>query len=63
MAALFGEGPGRFVVSGERSKLEAIPGAEIVGEVGGDAIEIGGLRVTLAAAAEAHAGGLRDAFA
>jgi len=42
--ALFGEGPGGFVVSGEREKLEALASAEIavlyLGKVGGDTIEI-----------------------
>jgi phosphoribosylformylglycinamidine synthase subunit PurL len=42
--ALFGEGPGGFVVSGERAQLEALACDElavlIIGEVGGEAIEI-----------------------
>ena len=37
--ALFGEGPGGFLVSGERATLEEL-GATLLGEVGGDAIEI-----------------------
>jgi phosphoribosylformylglycinamidine synthase subunit PurL len=37
--ALFGEGPGGFLVSGERATLEGI-GASLVGEVGGAAIEV-----------------------
>jgi phosphoribosylformylglycinamidine synthase subunit PurL len=37
--ALFGEGPGGFVVSGERAKLEEL-GATLLGQVGGEAIEI-----------------------
>jgi len=37
--ALFGEGPGGFVVSGERATLEEL-GATLLGEVGGDEIEI-----------------------
>ncbi|HEV7769579.1 MAG TPA: phosphoribosylformylglycinamidine synthase subunit PurL [Solirubrobacterales bacterium] len=37
--ALFGEGPGGFLLSGERSALEEI-GATVIGEVGGEAIEI-----------------------
>jgi phosphoribosylformylglycinamidine (FGAM) synthase-like enzyme len=72
--ALFGEGPGGFVLSGERAALEALAapapagaasgGAEVeilfLGEVGGDAIEIGigeeserGLAVPLADAERA----------
>ena len=44
--SLFGEGPGGFVVSGEREAIEALvesvgePGAFLIGEAGGDAIEI-----------------------
>ncbi len=37
--ALFGEGPGGFLVSGDRSALESI-GAVLLGEVGGEKIEI-----------------------
>jgi phosphoribosylformylglycinamidine synthase subunit PurL len=37
--ALFGEGSGGFVVSGERSELEEL-GATLLGQVGGEAIEI-----------------------
>ncbi len=37
--ALFGEGSGGFLLSGERAALEAL-GAVVLGEVGGDAIEI-----------------------
>jgi phosphoribosylformylglycinamidine synthase II len=36
--ALFGEGPGGFVLSGERAELESL-GALIIGEVGGTTIE------------------------
>ncbi|HMI80578.1 MAG TPA: phosphoribosylformylglycinamidine synthase subunit PurL [Solirubrobacterales bacterium] len=54
--ALFGEGPGGFLVSGERSVLEGL-GATLLGEVGGEAIEIAAgdrsLTVSLAAAREA----------
>jgi phosphoribosylformylglycinamidine synthase II len=38
--ALFGEGAGGFVVSGERSTLEEL-GAALLGEVGGESIDIG----------------------
>jgi phosphoribosylformylglycinamidine synthase subunit PurL len=38
--ALFGEGTGGFLVSGDRATLEEL-GATLLGEVGGDAIEIG----------------------
>jgi phosphoribosylformylglycinamidine synthase len=54
--ALFGEGPGGFVVSGERAVLEEL-GATLLGKVGGSRIEIGAgdhsLGVSLADAASA----------
>ncbi|HET7573605.1 MAG TPA: AIR synthase related protein, partial [Solirubrobacterales bacterium] len=54
--ALFGEGTGGFVVSGERAVLEEL-GAVLIGTVGGKAIEIGAgdrsLSVALSAAADA----------
>ncbi|HVT00275.1 MAG TPA: hypothetical protein VHE08_07145, partial [Solirubrobacterales bacterium] len=37
--ALFGEGPGGFVLSGDRAELEAL-GAHVIGEVGGTTIEL-----------------------
>ncbi len=60
--ALFGEGPGAFVVSGPPSALRAFgAAARVLGEVGGEALVIAGeLEVPLAALAEAHAGGLAD---
>jgi phosphoribosylformylglycinamidine synthase len=54
--ALFGEGPGGFLVSGDRAALEEI-GAVLLGEVGGEKIEIAAgdhsLSVPLAAAERA----------
>jgi phosphoribosylformylglycinamidine synthase subunit PurL len=37
--ALFGEGPGGFVLSGDRAELEAL-GAMVIGDVGGTTIEL-----------------------
>jgi phosphoribosylformylglycinamidine synthase len=37
--ALFGEGPGGFILSGQRTELELL-GALVLGEVGGNAVEI-----------------------
>src|SRR4051812_9068888 len=37
---LFGEGPGGFVVSGPREALAELPGAAVIGEVGGDALSV-----------------------
>ena len=41
-AALFGEGPGGVVVAGPRAAVEQLDGAIVIGEVGGDALEIEG---------------------
>jgi phosphoribosylformylglycinamidine synthase subunit PurL len=59
--ALFGEGPGGFVLSGERETLEGLAGSGVevllLGKVGGDAVEIAAgdhsLTVPLADAARA----------
>ena len=61
---LFGEGPGGVVIAGPREAVEAVPGARVIGEVGGDALEVAGaLGVPLARAARGlrgrHPGGLR----
>jgi phosphoribosylformylglycinamidine (FGAM) synthase-like enzyme len=37
--SLFGEGPGGVVVAGPREAVEAIPGATLIGEVGGTRLE------------------------
>jgi phosphoribosylformylglycinamidine synthase subunit PurL len=54
--ALFGEGPGGFLVSGDQATLEEL-GAALLGEVGGEAIEIAAgdrsLAVSLAEARDA----------
>jgi len=42
-AALFGEGPGGVVVAGPRHAIEALEGAIVLGEVGGEALEIEGV--------------------
>jgi len=42
-AALFGEGPGGVVVAGPRQAIEALEGAIVLGEVGGEALEIEGV--------------------
>jgi phosphoribosylformylglycinamidine synthase len=41
--ALFGEGPGGVVVAGPLSAVEAVPGAVVIGEVGGDSLDIAGV--------------------
>jgi phosphoribosylformylglycinamidine (FGAM) synthase-like enzyme len=59
-APLFGEGPGAFVVSGPRDALARFgAAARVIGEVGGDALEIDGeLEVPVSELARAHAEGL-----
>ena len=71
MTALFGEGPGGFVISGSEGTLRAL-GAHVpvrlIGTVGGEelSIEVGGERaveIAVEALALAHAGGLAEYFA
>ncbi|HEU4978827.1 MAG TPA: phosphoribosylformylglycinamidine synthase subunit PurL [Solirubrobacteraceae bacterium] len=50
----FGEGPGGFVVSGEREALFAL-GGELLGTVGGGDLAIDGVRIGLDELREAHA--------
>jgi phosphoribosylformylglycinamidine synthase subunit PurL len=54
--ALFGEGSGGFLLSGERAELEAL-GAVVIGEVGGETIEIaaGDRSLTVPVAEAEHA--------
>jgi phosphoribosylformylglycinamidine synthase len=61
-AALFGEGPGAFVVSAPAEALAAFgQAATVIGTVGGDALEIAGaLSVPVSQLAAAHARGLPD---
>jgi hypothetical protein len=58
-ARLFGEGPGAFVVSGPRRALAAFgAAATVLGEVGGDELALGPIRVPFAELARVHADGL-----
>jgi phosphoribosylformylglycinamidine synthase len=41
--ALFGEAPGGVIVAGPRATVEALQGATILGEVGGDALDVAGV--------------------
>jgi phosphoribosylformylglycinamidine synthase subunit PurL len=57
----FGEAPGAFIVSGERAALAALPGARVLGEVGGDALAIdGALELPVEELGRVHARGLAD---
>jgi phosphoribosylformylglycinamidine synthase II len=63
-AALFGEGPGGAVIAGPPEAVRRVPGARVIGEVGGDALEIAGaLRVSVAALRDAYEGAIPRAFA
>ena len=59
-AALFGEGPGAFVVSGPHDAFAAFGSAvAVIGTVGGDELRIAGaLRLPVDELAGVHAGGL-----
>ena len=62
--ALFGEGPGGVVVAGPRDAIEALDGAIVLGEVGGDTLDIDGiLTVRVSALCAAYADAIPSAFA
>ena len=63
-AALFGEGPGGVIVAGPREAVEALEGAIVLGEVGGDSLEVAGvLSVPLGELRSAHEDSIPSAFA
>ena len=63
-AALFGEGPGGVVVAGPRAAVEQLEGAIVIGEVGGDALEIeGALSVPVGELRAAYEGAIPAALA
>ena len=62
--ALFGEGPGGVIVAGPRAVVEALEGAIVIGEVGGDALEIdGALSVPVGELRAAYEGAIPAALA
>jgi phosphoribosylformylglycinamidine synthase subunit PurL len=62
-AALFGEGPGGVVVSGPRAVVEALPGAVMIGEVGGDVLElVGAAAIPVARLREVYEGAIPAAL-
>ena len=62
--ALFGEGPGGVVIAGPSEAVEAVPGARVIGSVGGDALELeGALSVPLAELRSIYEGTIPAAFA
>jgi phosphoribosylformylglycinamidine synthase subunit PurL len=63
-AALFGEGPGGVVVAGPREAIEALEGAIVIGEVGGQTLEIdGALSVSVSELQAAYEGAIPAALA
>ncbi|MEA2124336.1 MAG: phosphoribosylformylglycinamidine synthase subunit PurL, partial [Solirubrobacteraceae bacterium] len=59
--SLFGEAPGAFVVSGDAEALRAFGAAAmVIGEVGGDRLDLGSASVSVAELTERHAHGLAD---
>jgi phosphoribosylformylglycinamidine synthase subunit PurL len=62
--ALFGEAPGGAVLAGPREAVDEVPNAQVIGEVGGDALDIiGALRVPVADLSGAYEGAIPAAFA
>jgi phosphoribosylformylglycinamidine synthase len=58
-AGLFGEGPGGVVLAGPREAIVAVPGAVVVGEVGGEHLEVvGAFDVPVSALASAYEGAI-----
>jgi phosphoribosylformylglycinamidine synthase II len=63
-AELFGEGPGGVVIAGPRESVEAVPGARVIGSVGGDALEIGDeVSILVARLRQVYEGAIPRAFA
>jgi phosphoribosylformylglycinamidine synthase II len=63
-AALFGEGPGGVLVAGPADAVEALEGARVLGEVGGDRLEIDGvLGLSVDELRSAYEGAIPSAFA
>ncbi|MGH2802078.1 MAG: phosphoribosylformylglycinamidine synthase subunit PurL [Thermoleophilaceae bacterium] len=63
-AALFGEGPGGAVIAGPQEAVHRVPGARVIGEVGGDSLDIvGALDVPVTELRAAYEGAIPAAFA
>jgi phosphoribosylformylglycinamidine synthase subunit PurL len=62
--ALFGEGPGGALIAGPRAAVEAVPGARVIGEVGGDALVVSGqLELAVGELRGVYEGAIPGAFA
>jgi phosphoribosylformylglycinamidine synthase subunit PurL len=63
-AALFGEGPGGAVIAGPPDAVRGVPGARVIGEVGGEVLDIAGaLTLRVARLRDAYEGAIPAAFA
>jgi len=63
-AAVFGEGPGGVIVAGPRDAIDSLDSALVIGEVGGDSLEIeGALSVPVSELRAAYEGTIPAAFA
>jgi phosphoribosylformylglycinamidine synthase II len=63
-AGLFGEGPGGVLIAGAREAVEAVDGAQLIGSVGGDALEIAdGLSIPVARLREVYESAIPAALA
>src|SRR5918999_1019114 len=63
-ALLFREGPGGAVIAGPPEVVREVPGARVIGEVGGASLEVAGLlRLPVAELREAYEGAIPRAFA
>jgi phosphoribosylformylglycinamidine synthase subunit PurL len=63
-AALFGEGPGGALIAGPREAVAAVPGARVVGEVGGESLDVASaLSVPVTELRAGYEGALPAAFA
>ena len=61
--ALFGEGPGGALLAGPLEDVEAVPGARVIGVVGGEDLEVAGrLSLPVAQLREAWEGAIPEAF-
>jgi phosphoribosylformylglycinamidine synthase subunit PurL len=63
-ALLFGEGPGGAIIAGPPAAVNEVPGARVIGETGGDVLEIAGaFRLPIAELRSAYEGAIPTAFA
>jgi phosphoribosylformylglycinamidine synthase subunit PurL len=63
-AALFGEGPGGVVVAGPPEVVRSVPGAQLIGSVRGDTLEVpGALSLAVEQLREPYEGAIPGAFA